>query len=47
MWCPHSVELELFLVSVVLQVPPELVPGRMVLVITTLLTLTALFNANV
>ena len=29
------------------QVPPELVPGRMVLVITTLLTLTGLFNANV
>ncbi|XP_043203568.1 gamma-aminobutyric acid receptor subunit rho-3-like isoform X1 [Amphibalanus amphitrite] len=30
-----------------LWVPPELVPGRMVLVITTLLTLTGLFNANV
>ncbi|XP_043221273.1 glutamate-gated chloride channel alpha-like [Amphibalanus amphitrite] len=30
-----------------LWVPPELVPGRMVLVITTLLTLTALFNASI
>ena len=26
-------------------VPPEVVPGRMVLTITTLLTLTAMFNA--
>ncbi|KAF0310572.1 Glycine receptor subunit alpha-2 [Amphibalanus amphitrite] len=30
-----------------LWVPPKLVPGRMVLAITTLLTLTGLFNANV